>query len=147
MAVEQPEGAAEQIDAGREQRRTHAVVVEHERLDQIVEMALVIRDVHDAAGERRLFGVLEVFGDAPDFPENRVERVLQRAIEAVALRGTQFVEIGLDPLARVGFRRPRYAPQVSSDVVARQDGFRDVVRPHAADYSRTLVNPSLGDSW
>ena len=49
VLVEQSERAAEQVDAGGEERRPDAVVVEHERLDQIVQVALVVRDVDDAA--------------------------------------------------------------------------------------------------
>ena len=47
MAVEEAEGTAEQVDAGRDERRTDAVVVEHQRFDQVVGMALVIRRVND----------------------------------------------------------------------------------------------------
>ena len=50
VAVEQAERPAEQVDAGGDDRRPDAVVVEHQRLDQVVEMALVVRDVDDAAG-------------------------------------------------------------------------------------------------
>ena len=39
VAVDQAERAAEQVDAGGDQRRPDAVVVEHERLDQIVGVA------------------------------------------------------------------------------------------------------------
>ena len=44
----QAERAAEQVDAGGDERRPDAVVVEHERLDEVVGVALVVRRVDDA---------------------------------------------------------------------------------------------------
>ena len=61
--------------------------IEHQRLDQIVEVALVVRDVHDAAAPNALAGMFDVLGDALDLAENRIERMLQRAVEPVSLRG------------------------------------------------------------
>jgi hypothetical protein len=66
VAVEQPERAAEQVDPGGDERWADAVVVEDEQLDEVVEMALVIGDVDDAAaapGGGR--GEVDVLGDAP----------------------------------------------------------------------------------
>ena len=53
VLVDQAERSAEQVDAGGDQRRTDAVVVEDERLDQIVGVALVIRRVDDAVRAHR----------------------------------------------------------------------------------------------
>ena len=48
VAMQQAERTAEQVDARGDERRPDAVVVEHQRLDQIVGVALVIRRVDDA---------------------------------------------------------------------------------------------------
>ena len=80
VALDQAERPAEQIDPGGDQRRPDAVVVEHERLHQVVDVAPVVRDVDDAVlalGGRHL---RQVLADALDLAENRVERVLQRAV-------------------------------------------------------------------
>ena len=84
--MEQAERAAEQIDARGHQRRPHAVIVEHERLDEVVEMALVIRDVDDAATPRGVRRMLDVLGHPAHLAQDRIERMLQRAVEAVPLR-------------------------------------------------------------
>ena len=128
VLVNQPERTAEEIDAGGDDRRTHAVVVEHDRLDEIVGVALVIRRVDDAPGARGRLDDLEML-DAPiDLAQNRIERVLQRAIERIPLRRPQLFEIREDPLAAV--RAAVRAPQVSHDVLAREDGLSQIVRNH-----------------
>ena len=55
-----PSGPPNRLMPGRDDRRPDAVVVEHQRLDEIVEMALVIRDVDDAAAARRLLRDVDV---------------------------------------------------------------------------------------
>ena len=52
VVVDQAERAAEQVDAGGDERRPDAVVVEHERLDEIVDVALVVGGVDDAVAAR-----------------------------------------------------------------------------------------------
>ena len=93
VPMEQAERAAEQIDPRGDERRAHAVVVEHERLDEIIGVALVIRGVDDAMGARRVQDVVEVLRLALDLPENGIERMLQRAINRIPLGGPQFLEI------------------------------------------------------
>jgi hypothetical protein len=105
--VDQPERAAEQVDAGDDQRRTDAVVVQHQRLDQIVAMALVVRGVDDAVGADRVGDVVQVLVLALDLAQDRVERVLQGAVELVALRGPQLVEVAVDLVARPARRSRR----------------------------------------
>ena len=118
VLVQQPQRAAEQVDAGGKQRRPDAVVVEHQRLDQIVEMALVIGDVDHAAAPDAVLRELHVFGNALDLAQNRIERVLKGPVEPVALGGAEFFQVALDPLPRLGrgglrdrrggtWRRPR----------------------------------------
>ena len=95
VPVNQAERAAEQVDAGRDQRRADAVVVEHQRLDQIVGVALVVRRVDDAV-VRIACGAMQVFVLALDLAEDGVERMLQRAVELVPLGRAQLVEIPVD---------------------------------------------------
>src|SRR6185436_901758 len=113
---------AEQIDPGRDHRRPHAVVVEDQRLDQIVEMALVVRDVDDPAFSGRLLGDLDVLVNALDLPENGVERVFQRAVDRVALGGAQLVEIPVNALARLGAGGAMSPAQIPRYILARQNG-------------------------
>jgi hypothetical protein len=57
VLVQQPERAAEQVDARGDDRRPQVVVLEDQQLDQVVEMALVIGDVADTP---RVEGLPEV---------------------------------------------------------------------------------------
>ena len=100
VAMEQPEGPAEEIDAGRDERRPHARIVEHDRLDQVVDVALVIRRVHDAMVARGRDRVVRVLRELLDLPQDGVERVLQRPVEFVPLRRPELVEVSLDAFAR-----------------------------------------------
>ena len=127
VAVEQAERAAEQVDAGGDDRRPDAVVVEHQRLDQVVGVAPVVRRVDDAAGARGGLGELDVLADPLDLAEDRVERVLERPVDRVALRRAQLLEIGLDPLARRAPALAVAALQVPRDLVAGQHGLGDLV--------------------
>ena len=62
-----------------------------------------------------------------DLAEDRVERVLERPVDRIALRGPQLVEILVDPLARLGPGLAVAALQVAHDFVAREHGARDLV--------------------
>ena len=115
VTMQQPERAAEQIDAGGDDRRPDAVVVEHQRLDQVVGVTPVIGRVDDAARARGGLDDLDVLADAFDLAENRIERMLQRAVDRIPLRRPQLVEIAVDPLAR---RAPAVAAlQIARDLV------------------------------
>ena len=48
VAMDQSERSAEQVDARGDERRPHARVVEHDGLDEVVDVALVVRRVDDA---------------------------------------------------------------------------------------------------
>ena len=136
VAVKQAERTAEQVDARGDERRPHAVVVEHERLDQVVGMALVVRRVDDAVRARRVQDVVQVLGLALDLAEDRIERMLQRAVDRVPLRRPQFFEIGVDALARLLAALAVVAAEVLDDLFALEDGLGDVVQHGVrSDYS------------
>ena len=71
VPVDQTERTAEQVDAGGDERRPDAVVVEHERLDQVVGVALVVRRVDDAVRADRGRDVVQVLVLALDLAEDR----------------------------------------------------------------------------
>ena len=104
VPVDQPERAAEEIDPGRDDRRSHAVVIEDQRLDEVIEMALVIGDVDDAAAASGLLRDGDVLVEPFDFSQDGIERVFQGAVDRVALRRPELVEVGVDPLAGVELR-------------------------------------------
>ena len=101
VLVDQTERSAEQVDAGGDQRRTDTVVVEDQRLHQIVGVALVIRRVDDAVRAHGADDVLQVLVLPFDLPKDGIERMLQRPVELVPLRRPQLVEVGVDLLAGV----------------------------------------------
>ena len=82
-------------------------------------------------------GIADVLLDALDLAQDRVERVLQRAVDRVALRRPQLVEVGVDPLARLQLALPVTAAQVARDVLPRENRLGDVVGKHRA---RTISN-------
>ena len=138
VPVDQAERSAEQIDAGGDDRRPHAVVVEDDRLDEIVGVALVIGRVDDASGARRGFDDVEMLDVPIDLPQNRIERMLERAVERIALRRLQLLEVGEDPLAAVG--AAVRALQISHDVLAREDGLSEIVRNHESACTIACAN-------
>ncbi len=127
VPVDQPEWSAKQVDACGNDRRPNAVIVEQQRLDQVVEMALVIRDVDHAAGAGCLLGNLDVLRDPVDLAQDRVERVFQGAIDRVALRRAQFIQVGMNALARLQFGLPVAPTQITRDLIARRYCLGDVV--------------------
>ncbi len=121
MPVDQTERPAEQIDAGRDQRRSDAVVVEHERLDQVIGMALVVRRVDDAMRAHGADDVRQVLVLALDLAQDWIQRMLERAVELVPLRRAQLVEVSVDLLA-----------WVFEELLAREYRFGDVVQHQTA---------------
>jgi hypothetical protein len=128
VPVEQAQRTAEQVDAGRDERRPNPVVVQRERLHEVIDMALVIRRVHNPVRLGRGYDVVEVFGPAFDFPKNWVKRMLQCAVETVALGRPQLLQVLVHALARV-----------FEDVLARKHCLGDVVQ-----HRRTECNSQLG---
>ena len=65
-------------------------------------MALVVRDVDDAAARADCgLRALDVLLPAVDLAENGIERMLQGAVHAVALRGAQLVQVAVDAQRRL----------------------------------------------
>ena len=135
MPVNQPERAAEQIDARGNDGRPDSVVVEHQRLDQVVDMALVVRDVDDTPRARRLLRDLDMLVDPFNLPEDGIERMLQRTVDGVSLRRSEFVEVGMDPLARLELRLTGAATQIARYFLAREDCLGDVIEHHGRTIS------------
>lgn len=118
VPVEAAEGAAEEVDAGGDHRRAHAVVVEDDRLDEVVEMAPVVRGVDDApAGADRGLRALDVLLAAVDLAENGIERMLQGAVHPVALGGPQLVQVAVHALRRLLGRLAPAAPEIARNLL------------------------------
>ena len=131
MAVDESEWSAEKIDAGGNQRRADAVVVEDERLDEIVRVALVIRGVHDPVAARGGDDVLQLLVLALDLTEDRVERVLERPVDLVALGGLELVKVAVNPLPGPLAAIPVPAAKILDDLFAREHGLGDFVQHKA----------------
>ena len=134
VAVHEPERPAEQVDSRRDHGRADALVVQHQRLDQVVDVAAVVRDVHDAPAGGCGVDAVGVLGDPLDHPEDRVERVLQRPVDRVALAGAQLLEVVVDPPLGLGARVPVAAVQIGHHFVPGQDGSRDLVELYVAGH-------------
>ena len=77
---------------------------------------------------RRVERVVRLLGNFLDLPQNGVERMLQRAIHVVTLRGAELFEITADALASGGFAQFAVAAaKILDDLFARQDGFRHLI--------------------
>ena len=83
--------------------------------------------VNEPVRPNRGLDVLQVFGNALDLAEDRIQRMLQRAVDLVALARSQFFQIRVDAIARLDTRLPVPALQVFDDLFAREDGLGDVV--------------------
>src|SRR4029079_10632465 len=85
-----------------------------------------------ASRPRRRLHDADVFADALDFPENRIQRVFEGAIDRVALRRAELVEVRLDAAAGVHGARPVRFLEISRDLLARKHRLRDVVEHQSA---------------
>ena len=85
----------------------------------------MVRDIRDAALGGRLNRKVLVLDDAIDLPQDGVERILQRAIELVALRGLQLVQVAHDARARVITGQAMSAFQEPRDIFTRENGLGD----------------------
>ena len=118
MAVQQPERAAEQVDAGGDHGGAHSVVVEDERLDEIIDVALVVRGVDDApALANGILRAFDVLLPAVYLAEDRIERVLQGAVERIPLRGPQLVQVGVNALCDLMRRLSLATLEVACDLL------------------------------
>ena len=127
VLVNEAERSAEQVDAGGDDRRPNPGIVQHERFDEIVDVAAVVRREGDAAARRGVDRQLLVLADAFDLAENRVERIFEGAVQLVALRGPQLVEVSQNPGAGDVARQPVTAFQKPRHFLACQDCFGNVV--------------------
>ena len=130
VLVDQPERPAEQVDAGGDDRRPDARIVEDQRLDEIVDVAAMVRRVHDTALLDGVDGELLMLADAFDLSQDRIERILERAVQLVALRRLQFFEIAEHPAAGGVARQPVAALDEPGHVFAGENRFRNRVWPH-----------------
>ena len=128
VPVNQAERTAEEIDPGGDDRRAHTVVVEDDRLDEIVGVAFVVRGVDDPPGARRRLDDIEMLHAAIDLSQYRVERVLERAVKRVTLCGLELFQVRKHSLPAI--RTAVGALKVSHDVLAREDGLGEIVRNH-----------------
>ena len=88
-----PSGPAKQVDAGGNDRRADAGIVEHQRLDEVIGVAAVIRGVDEAMALAASTALRDVLANALDFSQNRVKRIFERAIQFISLRRAQFLEV------------------------------------------------------
>ena len=137
--MDQSERTTEEVDPSGNHRRPDLVVVDHQRLDEVVEMALVIGDVDGAAAPRGVLRDADVLLDALDLAQNRVEGVFEGAVDRVALGGSQLVEVGVDPLPGLQLRLPVPSPQVAPYVFPRQHRLGDVVEHAGTDYIKEVA--------
>ena len=127
MPVNQAERAAEQIDPGGHDRRADTVVVEGQRLDEVVDVAPMVRGVQHAPGGGGLLRDLDVLGVPVDLAEDGIEGVFQRPVDRIPLRRPELLEVGADPIAHLGLGPGMAAVQVPDDFLAREHRLGDVV--------------------
>ena len=125
--VDEAERPAEQVDAGGDDRRTNPAIVEHERLDEIVDVAAMIGCVNDAVMLRGVDREADVLADALDLSQDRVQRIFERAIKLVALRRPQFFEIRDDALASGGASQTVTARQIPRHFLMGEDGLGEFI--------------------
>ena len=130
VLVNQSERPAEQVDARRDDRRPDPRVVQDQRLDQIVDVAAMVRRVDDAALLDRVDRELLMLADAFDLSQDRIERIFERPIQLVALRRLQLIEVREHLGARRGARQPVAALEKTGHVCPGEDGFGDGVGAH-----------------
>ena len=127
VAVEQAQRTAEQVDAGGHDRRSNPVLVERQRFDQVIDVAAMVGRVQHPARGRGLLRDLDPFGEPFDLAENRVERVLQRPVDRVALGRPQLLQVPADAIPHLKPGLAMAAVQVADDVVAREHRLGEVV--------------------
>src|SRR4030095_8761542 len=87
----------------------------------------VFRRINDPPAARGGLDGLEMLTNAFDLAQDRVERVLERAIDGVSLCGLELVEVGFDSLARVSAALTVAALQVPCDLFPGEHGPSDLV--------------------
>jgi hypothetical protein len=71
--------------------------------------------------------VVQIFVETLYFPENRVERVLEGAVDRIPLCGAELLDVGADALAGLLAAGTVALPKVSDDFVAGQHGLADLI--------------------
>ncbi len=136
VPVQQAQRAAEQVDSRGDQRWPDPVVVEHERLDEVIGVALVIRRVHHAMAAHRGDDVVEVLVPAFNLAKDRIERMLQGTVNRMPLRRPQLVEVRVDALAGLRAAFAVSPAQVFDDLFTREHSLGDLVEHRVRlDYS------------
>ena len=92
----------------------------------------MIRRVDDPSLGCGGLSVVDALGDVRDLPQDRVERMLQCAVERIALGGAEFFDVGVNPFACFQVVLAVAAPQISGDFVMRQNGLGDVIEHDVA---------------
>ncbi len=133
MLVNQAERTAEQIDACRDDWRPDTRIIQHERFDKVIDVAAMVRGVDHAISRRGIDRRRRVLADAFNFSEDWVKRILERAIQLVALGRAQLLEVRDDALAGSRSREPVAPFQITCDFVSREHGLSDFV--HQLDVS------------
>ena len=100
-------------------------------------MALVVGDVNHASAARRFLWYPNPLVEPLDLSQDGIERVLEGAIDRIALRRPEFVEVGVNPLARIELGLAMSAPKITGDILSRENGLRDVVEHHASSARQT----------
>ena len=143
VAVQQPHGPVEQVDAGGDDGGPDAVVVEHHELDEVVHVALVVRGVDDAVRSGRGLGPLDVLGARLYLAQDRVQGVLQGAIHLVPLGRPELLEVGGNPLLRLVGTQPGAAAEVPRHLLPRQHGLGNLV-VHCGNYNTGRAAGQVG---
>ena len=129
VAVDEAERTAEQVDAGGDDRRPDARCRRAPAARPGSRCGSCGSRRRRAGGRRAVAASasVDVLVVALDLAQDRIERMLQRPIELVALRGPQLVEVALDPLPGFVAAQAVTAVEVARDLVAGEDGLRDLV--------------------
>ena len=128
VTVNEAERTAEEVDPGSDDRRPDAVVVEHQRFDQVIEVALVIRDIYRPTVQRGGTRDLDALFTALDLAQDRIERMLECAVDRIALRGAELVQIRVNALPGLQLGLAMPGPQILRNVFTREHCLSDLVK-------------------
>jgi hypothetical protein len=80
VLVNQAQRPAKQVDTRRNDWRPDTRIVQHERFDQVIDVAAMVRGVHHAISRRGVDRRRRVLADAFDLSQDWVKRIFERAI-------------------------------------------------------------------
>src|SRR5262249_18111316 len=104
-------------------------------------MTPVIGCVDNAVAASGAYDVMQVLVLAFDLAKDGIQRMLQRAIQPMPLRGAQLLEIRKNPLSRL-FAALTAAAQVLYDLFAGQYSLSDFVKHGEPDYTTAGGGPA-----